>query len=73
MTREQGRAWSRLHRNGMAALVFKWPGGFSGGAAPTGGSASMAVNAGKTFEHAKEYADRASGCPQPCNCAPWEE
>jgi hypothetical protein len=67
------RAWHRRHQNGQVALVFERDGKFSAGAAPENGSRSIRYDAAQTLDAAQRYADRESGCPQPCQCPPWSE
>jgi hypothetical protein len=72
-TDDDARAWHRAHANGQVALVFQWVGGFAAGAIPSNGSASISSKVPGPIQAAQAYADRASGCPQPCNCPPWQE
>ena len=68
------RAWSRVHKNGMIALVFEWERGtFSAGAVPSNGFKAISSNVGGPLEPAQKIADADSGCSQPCSCQPWSE
>ena len=68
------RRWSRIHRNGMVALVFQSePERFSAGAVPANGTASIHTDVRGSLERAKTYADEQSGCPQPCTCPRWQD
>ncbi len=57
------RVWTRLHDNGMIAVVHALlrPGGH--------GSLGEVIG----FDAAKAAADHASACPQPCRCQEWDE
>lgn len=70
---DQDRAWHRLHKNGRAALVLQVGGRFSAGAVPQNGTSSIAGSVPGPLERAQAYADRESGCAQPCGCPPWAE
>ena len=73
MTERATRMWTRLHANGMIAVVhaLEKHNQFAFGALRPGGHGSLGEVTG--FDAAKRAADHTSQCPQPCQCAPWEE
>ena len=73
MKRPGTGVWSRMHANGMLAVVHTLDkeNRFAYGALQPGGHGSLGEIAG--FEAAKKAADHASGCRQPCECKGWDK
>jgi hypothetical protein len=73
MNTRGARVWTRMHANGMIAVVHALDreNQFAYGALKPGGHGSLGEVTG--FEAAKAAADYASQCPQPCECAKWDE
>jgi hypothetical protein len=67
-------SWVRVHKNGMAALVFELPnpGRYSAGAVPHNGTGALRVVAA-TLHKAQACADDEAKCGPPCQCPPWTE
>jgi hypothetical protein len=68
------RSWVRVHKNGMAALVFERPnpGEFAAGAVPHNGSAPLGVVSG-TLGGTQAWADNEAKCEPSYKCPPWPE
>ena len=73
---EESRQWERFHENGRRSLVYQHadvnPGRYSAGAPLRGAAEGFTLDIW-SLERAKQIADEASGCPQPCTCPPWSE
>ena len=67
-------SWIRAHRDGATAIVAKArrAGVYVGYATEPGGMVSMLFD-DRLLDLAQAAADRAAGCPQPCDCPPWSE